>query len=744
MKAFRYWSLVIVAVVSLGVAKAESLVIYPFDSQDPRLGALMAQRAAEALVPHADVYGPAVAPVLMPPVYVAGGFYNLARLLPDPGSATGAALLRGGLGAGAVVTAQLDNVDEWLIARLHIATRDATRTFSLEAPADDPGGLVQRITGVIAVQLGLAVVPGTGDIDLAGPDAATALAVHLAGTGDIAGMERALEQADPSDPTAAALAAALESVRTGTFTGDPALLAALALSQPSIGAHATAAYFGALSEHTDLPAPVLWEAALMVDAGEVEEAGRLYSDAAVYPFGVAAQAAWLELEREDVSELVAGSDVAALLALSLLAQAREDTGFEEELLTTVSRLAPEMTYPFERISFIAFDRDDPLAAGRALAIASRLEPDSDLYWTNLGWAQYLLGQLAQSEESSRNALLLSPDQVIAGYNLGLVHTVTGRLATAIEAYTATLAQDSAVNEAAIEDLENARELYPGEPAVHYSLAWLLEAAGRRAAAAGSYRDYLAGAPEGDFSVRALERIERLEAPPPELQLPGGFTLQLGSQRVDETLQPGDYLRPSFEVYTPGESLPTSMDVSFAVADATGATVHRETHGITLPLDTIGFVVDGLPFSLPFDLEPGEVTVIVTVTASEDRAVSEAATFRVVQRDDPLRRLVGLGITMQYLESGQSLFDRTDLGNWPEVFARIESELDAFGEAASEVITEIASGRFSGLDGGDAFAATTERDVLDFLDWVAVEELEGSSFNFVEAYAQWLVEGTPRQ
>ena len=59
-------------------------------------------------------------------------------------------------------------------------------------------------------------------------------------------------------------------------------------------------------------------------------------------------------------------------------------------------------------------------------MAVELEPESDLYWTNLGWAYYNLDRLREAEESFRVVLRLSPKLVSAYYHLGLVLVKAGR------------------------------------------------------------------------------------------------------------------------------------------------------------------------------------------------------------------------------------------------------------------------------------------------------------------------------
>lgn len=61
---------------------------------------------------------------------------------------------------------------------------------------------------------------------------------------------------------------------------------------------------------------------------------------------------------------------------------------------------------------------------RALKIPTNVNPESA--YTNLGWAYYNLGRLAEAEGALRQALRLEPTLAAAHYNLGLVLLKAGR------------------------------------------------------------------------------------------------------------------------------------------------------------------------------------------------------------------------------------------------------------------------------------------------------------------------------
>src|SRR5690606_32937575 len=155
------------------------------------------------------------------------------------------------------------------------------------------------------------------------------------------------------------------------------------------------------------------------------------------------------------------------------------------------------------------------------------------------------------EEASNRALELDGTQVVAAYNLGLVRATSGRLEEALDAYDYALRLDPVVNEEAVEDLENARKLFPGVAGVDYALGLLYEAEGRRSDARLAFRRYLRLADDAEPSnlvERAEERLAALLAPLPALETIGELTLNLGQRGpVAAPFHPGDPLYPSFEL-----------------------------------------------------------------------------------------------------------------------------------------------------------------------------------------------------
>lgn len=734
------------ALILFANAHAASLVVFPFESDDPRLGTAVAHAIAEGLDSGFEVYGPAVAPSLVPPFLVDGGFYNPAGFYADLAGPGQAALLRSGSGAEVAVNGLIYDTDGLLVLEMNLAHAGGLDQITLQVTSGNPGDLAARAAALTARALGKAGIPEVEEIALDGVAGLRASAIYDAGLPG--GLDSALltlhEPLLADDPYSVRLREAIESVQAGTDDGDPVLLAALSLNSVGLDEARSARYFENLTEGNLLPAFWLWRAMLKASSGDSVAAESAFEAAATYPYGVAARHAWNMADSDTVAAELPRADAPSLITYSVLARSMGDTLLEKQALRQLTRVDPWQAWAFERLSFIAFDEDEALDAGQALAVAVRLQPDSDLYWTNLGWAQYLLGLLDQSEQSSIRATLLASQQYIAHYNLGLVRAVTGRLGEAIEAYDVALRFDPSVDDAAIEDLQNALRLYPSEPAVHFSLAYLLEAAGQRSAAASQYGAYLGRVSQGDFAERAQARMEVLLAPPPELQLPGGVRVFLGAiEQTDAELQAGDPLRPSFEVYTPGDSLPVSLSVEFSL-ESEGEQLESAGHELTLPPQTVGFVIDGLSFRLPADLAPGDYDLTVTIRASEDRQVSESASLSVAELSDPLRAVYGYGIILQSIETGGALFDRQDLGNWSSSASVLQNELLIAHDAAEEILPRIDNGRFAGLSGGAAFEATTDDDLADFLRYIAHPDLDGASFVFVDTYAQWIIDGSPTE
>lgn len=737
-----------------GAVWAQSILVHPFESADSLLGTVVADRIAQSLNEHADVViGPAAAPSLVPPVVYGDGFVGPLAVLEAGGIARlhGAMLLRSGVGTDLAVTGRVSNDVDGLRLDLAAASADgATVVSTLRASDEEPAELARRAAALLAVRAGLPVPPAPEPIDMAGADDALGRALTLL-AGGFADEAEALFQsaadAGETTPRLRELGEALTAVRQGRPAADPALAASLALTVLADDDR-TMAYMEELLE-VGVPAAHAWIGAIAVSVNDLERADAAYQRAAAsYPYGTAAAAAYRRSLARDGSgdeadSLAESDDPAALVVAVLLSELEGDAERERRALRSLATVTPTFAWPFERLGYLAFDADDPLAAAQALVVASDLQPDSDLYWTNLGWAWYLLGFWDRSEEASLRALELDPGAVIAGYNLGLVRARLGRLDEAMDAYRASLAADPEVDDEAVLDVENALEARPDEPALRYVLGRLYQAEGRRAEAASAFERYLELGGWGDpYDRRAGERAEALRAPPPPLEIAGSLEARLGAAAVSEW-HPGDPVALRFEVITPGEALPARLHArAEMVPEEGGDPVVTSEASVDVPGQAIGYVIEELRFELPLGLEPGRYRLDVTVEGSSDQRAEADVTLEIAGEPGVLRRLVGRGVVLTSLATGRPLFGAADVTRTKAVTALLVEELRQAAEAAEGALPEITEGRFAGMGGGEAFERSDAGDVRDFLRFLADEGVADVSLTFVDAYAQWLMDGAP--
>ncbi len=743
-------------------AAAVDAVVHPFRSQDPVVGVAVAERIASSLV-DAAVLGPEVAPMLVAPVVVPGGFLNPLAVAPDGAfDLSGVALVAGGTGVPVVVSGVLTIEDDGLRLDLVGAVDGALRRTTVRAPMGDLDLLVARAAPRVAWWAGV-TARAARPLDLAGDDQAPARARALIGAGFPSEALELLEGLTEPHPIDARLRDDLRAALAGTADGDPALAAMVALSasDPEVPDRA----FARWRAEGGPPVADVWAGAWARGIGDDAAADRAFAAAAAsYPFGRAAQAAdrvtaaldaddaaAVAAARQDLVGLLDAGEPAALLAAALVAGALEDDDLEDALLASLGRSAPFLVYPFERRSFLAFARDDALTAAQTLAIAVELDPDSDLYWTNLGWSWYLLGFLERSEEASLRAIELDPGQYIARFNLGLVRVVTDRLEAALGDYREAIRLDPDVDREAIADLVAAEVDYPEAVGVSYALGFLRDRAGLREEAAEAYERYVervAAQPDaaGADAARAREaeaRIVALRAPLPPIEILDPPTLSLGRRGpAVETAQPGDPLTVTFEVATPGDALPRRLELAVELLGADGETLVADAAAVDVPTGAIGYVLDLLEIELPETLAGGDYTLVVVATGDgqEARATREVP---VAGAPDRLRRLVGRGLVPTTLETGQNLISARDLGVAPStVWARWLEELRGAAALAEEALPVATSGRFADMSGGEVFASVSEADVLDFVDHLLESGANRSTFVLADAFAQWALDGAP--
>ncbi len=189
--------------------------------------------------------------------------------------------------------------------------------------------------------------------------------------------------------------------------------------------------------------------------------------------------------------------IAALLLYRLAENPRWQT-----LAPLLAQRYPEIPYFFEEASFAAFEKGQGEEAKRALERALSLRPDYWLYWTNLGWALYLTGDLPRAIRATEKALALQPNAT-ALYNLGLFRAIYGDYLGAKAAYDRALRLDQGDEyEAALKDLEERRE-----PLTLFFRAYLAQRVGLEAAPL--YRAFLEAHPRHPLAGRAREALRSL-------------------------------------------------------------------------------------------------------------------------------------------------------------------------------------------------------------------------------------------
>ncbi len=758
----RRWLLVLLILFSSAGAMASSIVVYPFDSQDTLLGVAVADRVAGAFEGSATVVGPDVAPGLLPPLVAQGGFVNLVTLI-GPNAMTGpsgAALIRGATGADVAVTGSIAITDKGYRLSLEIASSSGSRRVSMDAPKDAPGLLAREAAGSVALTLGVDVPNVDTTLDLSGDFGQYVRALTLVSAGlpqDASNLLSQLARQGPLTARAQRLADDLDALLGNGSGKDPLRMAVASLSVSQLDETRSVDLFQKALAATGLPVAQVWIGALDSNVNDKQGATAAFDRAAQrYPFGQAARAAYrndrgIDGAASDIDAVLTrtrngGAEPASLLAASVVAQQAKLVEREKHALQALSHAAPYLPYSFERLSYIAFDQDQPLAAAEALRVAVDLEPGNALYWTNLGWSYYLLGFMDRSRQASQKALGLDASQSIAAYNLGLVEVATGHLEAGLSDYTTALRVDPKVDQEAIHDLERARARFPDQPDVHFALARLYEADGQRVEARRAYQAYLdattAGAP---LRSEAEHRVTVLSAPPPPMEMNGPVKLTLGLRGSEASpYHPGDPVYPSFELSTSGDALPRQVNVRYRLLGGDGAVLTTAAEQVSIPRNAVGFVVDGLALTLPSDLSAGTFRLEIAATSADGRSVTGESKVEVAGGPVVLRQLVGRGIGMTSLDTGSALYGEADLAHPGALTDILVQELRATTNEAEQALPKATAGRFKGLSGSQVFQKSTAQDVTDFLRYLLASGAHDTSFTFVDAYAQWVLDGTPSE
>jgi len=606
----KLYSLLLLSIITFTSATfaQTSVAVFPFAS-DSLVGFAVAERLSEALTESARagedvlVVEPIASLSLIPPLVIEGGFLSPLVLMGSGATAndpirlaathSGISLVRETLGVDIALAGNIVNTPETLNLELHMATARGNKLYTITAAETAPQDLVENVLSVLRYEAGLDLAVQSKEIDLSSSygDYMSILGILSSGIAFdlIEGLDTLLEQ-DDAEASWAVLKDDLETVADGGAGSDPVRMTALAMLL-NIDRDLTLDYFADLYESTGLPFAQLWYGSIKDEMNDEEAAAAAFKTAAAdFDYGQTANVAYRTGRglAEDTTDLVALSEsetVSSLIAASFSAQATGEVDIERAALKRLARVAPSMVYPFERLSFIAFDKDDAQDAAEVLAIATDLDPESSLYWTNLGWAYYLIGFLGQSEEASLAAIEIDDTQNIAWFNLGLAQTVLGRLNDAMQSYRNAIIVDPEIEDEAIVDLVNALDLFPEEPSVHFALASLYEAEGNKEGAVEQFSTYVERATDTDFIGLANSRLMALTAPPAPIVITEGVKLSLaGISNPNGSYSPGDRLNAIFELYTEGVELPRSMNVSTQLLGADGEAIENSLNeqAISIP------------------------------------------------------------------------------------------------------------------------------------------------------------------
>lgn len=764
----RFIQLLIMFVMPLGFA--QTVAIYPFSSQDTLLGLAVADRTAQGLSQHFEVYGPEITPTLPVPILATEGYYPVLSLLSQNfpiDTADGARVLREVLGSDYALTGAI-SFENGAVAQIYLAGPNGTQSLRVTSPEDNPTLLAKKAAFLVASRLGIPR-PDIKAVDLSGPYGDYLNAVSLMISADLEQARNLLEVSQDqleAEPRLGSLYDAINATLLAESEGPLDLMAVLSLnlSGELFSPENSLRFFEPLAEQATLPVFKSWVAVLQASLDPAAASEAMNRVAESYPYGQAIKASYLsvnDLEGLDAAlENVLGHNaLTSLYAVSLIAGEREDLASQKKALERMTRVAPSSPLAFESLSFIYFDEDEPLKALEVLTIASRLNPENSTTWTNLGWANYLAGNLAQSEADTLRSIEMQdaagrgPGDYIPWYNLGLVRTVTGRLEEAMKAYEVAVEldlanmdtrsqEDSGLDDASIEDLVNALKLYPKEPGVHYALAYLYELEGLREEAKVQFETYLAAGQNLPLQNRALERLNVLNAPLPPMEITPGIEVLLGGSLIDASpYHPGDRVLPSFELYTPGSELPSRVMVKVSLASEDQVLAEQEGE-ILIPRGAIGFLVSSLSIDLPSDLAEGDYRLEIHASASEERMAATEVDIQIKGQEVFFRQLVSRNIYMLDIEEAR-LYKAEDFSRGDDVLiGLLLSELERTAELAEEALPIIEDGRFKDKTGGQLFSESTAQDIRDFLTYILASDTSDASFGFADAYAQWALEGAP--
>lgn len=762
----------------LSLAQAQ-VAIHPFASQDNYTGLALAEQLERILEPalpsNIPLWSLVETNFLKPPLGVARGYLSPSKDLSDNvHNATGAQVLYETLGLDVVITGKVSGAnfihyyneattpnasnstepanDGIFTLDLYINDGGASQHFSFTGHLDNITDTSYRASKVLYQRYGWRVRPLQARKDFQDSSYRDYLQI-LAAINSGFMLEASnllnifLAEYPDSYPQAQRWQRAFNAISEERYGEEPSLSAALASSMQDLEPSQHIAYFAAASQASELPIYDLWLGILRDEVNDRNGANQAFREASRYPFGAASEAVYRHVHQlagaeESLATLSESSELSVLWALSWASQEQGDISQEKYLLERLKQLYPANPYSYERASFIAFGEDDAVAAADNLAKALELRPESSLYWTNYGWAQYLLADYEGSITSSLKAIELDPNQLIAYYNLGLGYAVQGDFDKAMLNYDIALRLNPVVDPAGLADIEQAIQDFPEEATLHFALAHLYQLQGDNEAAASAFERFIELAPEESLNTNEAEqRLAQLEAPPASFTIPHA-TLQLTlaeQQLALDDIHAGDRITPVFHLYTEGFELPQKIVLSYQLAESS------LSQQIDIPANVVDYRINSIPIDIPHDITAGDYILELHATSNDGRSSQASLELTISEAGSLVRQLLARGILLRNLETWKPYYRLEHLYD-PTIDAHIVpqmlQELRDTAQIADENLPTISLGKFAGMSGSQVFAQSSSDDVLDFLHFAAISTGEGIDIAFVEAYAQWVLEGAP--
>ncbi|GEM83781.1 tetratricopeptide repeat protein [Meiothermus hypogaeus] len=413
-------------------------------------------------------------------------------------------------------------------------------------------------------------------------------------------------------------------------------------------------------------------------------------------------------------------------------------GLEDKQWGAVARqltvLAPEMPLAWEELSFVAFDENNPALAKEALERAAALLPEKNLYWTNLGWAYYLLGDYARSIRASQRSLKLEArareEYAVPAYNLGLVRALYGDFLGAREAYNLALRVDEGEEfKAALKDLQEA-----SAPQLAFWQGYLAERAGLWEQALEHYQSFLQNHPRSPLAAWAHRAIRQM------VGAKTSVSLQRLMLRADDLearpFTAGEAVFPQVNI----EGVPylASGTLVTRLLDAQGQVLQSASKAVAVQPLTTGLVLTGAAVRLPAE---GTYTLEVLYGAASTRLSLTAL------KPSLARQLYTAGVELRNLDNAPLLSSAQMLSPQGEALAiqQVQVALQAAAPRARQIPSlsrKLTGGPYNGQSIAELLEKADEALVRAFLEAVVRQpELIGDN-DVVNSFVGWL-QGTER-